>query len=132
MTNFLSDLFISDSFAQGSEVVAKTSEVGFSNFVPLIAIFLVFYFLLIRPQQNKVKEHQKTLGALKKNDKVQTTSGIFGVIKSIDEKDGNVQLEIAEGIEIKILKQSVSIVNAEKKSVTKKIPAAKKSNKKIK
>jgi preprotein translocase subunit YajC len=132
MTNFLSDFFVSDSFAQGSEAAAATSEIGFSNFVPLIAIFLVFYFLLIRPQQKKMKEHQKTLGALKKGDKVQTNSGIFGVIKSIDDKDNSIKLEIAEGVEIKIIKQSVSIVNNDKKTATKKIPAAKKSNKKIK
>jgi preprotein translocase subunit YajC len=137
MTNFLSNIFISDSFAQGAEASAATSEVGFSNFVPLIAIFLVFYFLLIRPQQKKVKAHQKTLGSLKKGDKVQTSSGIFGVIKSIDEKDNSVKLEIAEGVEIKILKQSVSVVNdtkalTTKKPTTKKVAAAKKPNKKIK
>ncbi|MFT6076825.1 MAG: preprotein translocase subunit YajC [Myxococcota bacterium] len=136
MTNFFSNIFVSDSFAQGTEAAAATSEVGFSNFVPLIAIFLVFYFLLIRPQQKKMKAHQKTLGDLKKGDKVQTTSGIFGVIKSMDDKDNSVKLEIAEGVEIKILKQSVSVVNADKNVAAKKSPAkkvaAKKPNKKIK
>jgi preprotein translocase subunit YajC len=131
MTNFISNILVSDAFAQTTEATGASS-VGFSNFVPLIAIFLVFYFLLIRPQQKKIKEHQKTLGALKKGDKVQTNGGIFGVVKSIDDKENHVQLEIAEGIEIKILKQSISVVESDKKVVKKEDGAAKKPIKKKK
>lgn len=72
----------------------------FINLFPLILIFAVFYFLLIRPQKGKEKEHQKMLQGLNKNDAVVTSGGIHGVIVSVKEKtlvlriDDNVKMEI--------------------------------------
>lgn len=112
MTGFLSNILISDSFAQAAEATPATSATaGLSNFIPLILIFLVFYFLLIRPQQKKLKEHQKVLGELKNGDKVQTNAGILGVVRSIDNKENIIDLEIAPDVTIKILKHSISNVN---------------------
>ncbi len=126
MTGFLSNILISDSIAQVVEAApAPSATAGFANFVPLILIFLVFYFLLIRPQQKKLKEHQNVLKTLKNGDKVHTNSGIFGVVKSIDTKENTVDLEIASNVVIKILKQSIS-------SVTKEPALEHKSNKKKK
>ncbi len=110
----ISNIFISDSFANTAEVAATTSQTGAMNFVPLVLIFIVFYFLLVRPQQKKLKEHQKTLGQLKNGDKVQTSSGIFGVIKSINDKENIVELEIASDVIIKVLKQSIADVTKKK------------------
>jgi preprotein translocase subunit YajC len=90
MTDFLSNLFVSDAFAQTSEQASSGGSL--TSFVPLILIFLVFYFLLIRPQQKKAKEHQATLSALKKGNKVFTNSGIYGVVASIDDKENLVHL----------------------------------------
>lgn len=127
MTDFFSNILVSSAFAQGSGAAPSTG--GFTSFVPLILIFLVFYFLLIRPQQKKIKEHQTTLGALKKGDKISTSSGIYGVINSIDEKENLVHLEIADDVIIKINKQAVAEV-VQPKEKTKEAKATKKKSKK--
>jgi preprotein translocase subunit YajC len=110
MTNFPSNFLVSEAFAETTSSLPSASSVqsGFMNFLPLILIFLVFYFLLIRPQQKKFKEHQNVLNTLKSGDKVHTNSGIIGVIKSIDSKTNIIDLEISENVVIKILKQSVT------------------------
>ena len=70
------------------------------NFLPLILIFLIFYFLIIRPQQKKEKEHQKMLAGVAKNDEIVTNAGIHGTVVNIKEKtiilrvDDNVKLEL--------------------------------------
>ncbi|MES2677117.1 MAG: preprotein translocase subunit YajC [Pseudomonadota bacterium] len=111
MTGFLSNILISDSFAGVVEASpAPSATAGLANFIPLILIFLVFYFLLIRPQQKKLKEHQNVLSTLKSGDKVNTSSGIFGVVRAIDIKENTVDLEIASNVIVKVLKQSISAV----------------------
>ena len=78
---------------------------GLAGFVPLILIFVVFYFLLIRPQQKKAKEHQEFLGNLKKGAEVVTSGGIHGRITGLT--DTVVTLEIADGVRIKVNRSSV-------------------------
>ena len=78
---------------------------GIVSFIPLILIFVIFYFLLIRPQQKKAKEHQEFLGQLKKGDDVVTSGGIHGRITGLT--DTIVTLEIAEGVRIKVNRPSV-------------------------
>ena len=96
MISFFSNVFISDSFADTvATSAAPAATAGLTNFIPLILIFLVFYFLLIRPQQKKMKEHQNVLNTLKNGDKVHTKSGIFGIVKAIDTKENTVDLEIS-------------------------------------
>lgn len=72
------------------------------NLVPLIFMFAIFYFLLIRPQQKKAKEHRALLDSLKKGDQVITAAGIHGKVTALDENI--VTLEIAPGVNIKISK----------------------------
>jgi preprotein translocase subunit YajC len=79
---------------------------GLASFVPLILIFVVFYFLLIRPQQKKAKEHQAYLSELKKGEKIITTGGIHGRITGLT--DSTVTLEIAENIRIKVTRGSIA------------------------
>ncbi|MBI5206650.1 MAG: preprotein translocase subunit YajC [Candidatus Firestonebacteria bacterium] len=75
--------------------------------VPLVLIFGVFYFLIIRPQQQKQKKHQELLSGIKKGDNVVTIGGILGTVVAV--KDNNiVTLEIASGVKIDVLKKSVS------------------------
>lgn len=78
------------------------------NIVPLIFMFAIFYFLLIRPQQKKAKEHRAMVDALKTGDNVKTASGIHGKIAAIDEQV--ITLEIATGVKIKIDKPYVTSV----------------------
>lgn len=80
---------------------------GFAAFVPLILMFVIFYFLLIRPQQKKHKEHQAMVTNLKKGDKVITSGGIHGVITKVD--DADVQVEIAEKVKIKVTRANIAV-----------------------
>ena len=79
---------------------------GFQSFLPLILMFVVFYFLLIWPQQKKAKAHKALLSNLKKGDDVVTSSGIYGTITGIT--DTVVTLEIAEKVRIKVARNSVA------------------------
>ncbi|MFH1504823.1 MAG: preprotein translocase subunit YajC [Candidatus Omnitrophota bacterium] len=79
---------------------------GVFNFIPLIFIFLVFYFLIIRPQQKKQKEHKAMISNLKKNNEVVTVGGVHGVIVNI--KDKTFVLRVDENVKIEIDKSSVA------------------------
>jgi len=82
---------------------------GFTAFVPLILMFAIFYFLLIRPQQKKAKQHQEMINAVKKGDRVITSGGIHGRITAVD--DTTITLEIADKIKIKVSRGNVGAVN---------------------
>ena len=72
------------------------------SFLPLILIFIIFYFLLIRPQSKKAKEHKELLENLKKGDKIMTNGGIYGLIEDIDEKTATLKVGIKDDVKIKI------------------------------
>ena len=74
---------------------------AFGTFLPLILIFAVFYFLLIRPQQRKVKQHKEMLSNLKRGDKIITSGGIIGAITKVSD-NRELTVEISENVEIKI------------------------------
>lgn len=117
----ISEIFISDSFAQAAGAASASQEMSLSSFVPLILIFGVFYFLMIRPQGKKIKAHQELVNNLKIGNKVITNGGIVGVVRDVIEKDDQVELEISEGVNIKILKNFVSsLAKVEEKSEKKK------------
>ncbi len=84
---------------------------------PFILIFVIMYFMVIRPQQKKSKEHQEMLKKLKKNDEVMTTGGIYG--KVVDLKETVVTLEIAPNVRIRVHRPQVSDVITAEKSTTK-------------
>ncbi|MDR0823215.1 MAG: preprotein translocase subunit YajC [Endomicrobium sp.] len=81
---------------------------GLGGFLPLILIFVFFYLFLLRPQQKKAKEHQKLLNELKKDDKVVTSGGIYGIVVSV--KENIVELKIAENVNVQVSKPSVTTV----------------------
>ena len=78
---------------------------GFTAFIPLILMFVIFYFLLIRPQQKKTKEHREMINNLKKGDRIITAGGIYGRITGLDEN--SVTLEIADKVRIKLARNNV-------------------------
>jgi preprotein translocase subunit YajC len=83
------------------------------SFAPLILVFFVFYLLLIRPQQKKVKEHKAMLGQLKKNDEVMTSGGIYGKVVALT--DSIVTLEVAPNVRVRINRPQISeIVTGDK------------------
>ena len=99
--------FISQANAQEAAPAPAAGEFSFTSFVPLILIFAVFYFLIIRPQSKKMKEQQALVNALKIGDKVITNSGIFGTVREILEKENALEIEVASGVTIKILRNFV-------------------------
>ena len=79
------------------------------QFVPLILIFAIMYFLLIRPQQKKAKEHTNMVSNLRRGDNIITQGGIVGKVAKVKE-DGEIEVEIAEGIKVRVIKSTVATV----------------------
>ncbi|MEH0831285.1 preprotein translocase subunit YajC [Anaplasma bovis] len=102
--------FGSSAAAASSASTAPGIGASVAGFVPLILIFCVFYFLVIRPQQKKLKEHSKLLDSLKKGDKVIAAGGILGTVTKVDNSSGYLHVEVCSNTEIKVLKSSVSDV----------------------
>ncbi len=82
---------------------------GLASFVPLILIFAIMYFLLIRPQQKKVKQHQAMVAALRKGDQVVTGGGVIGKVTKVG-SDNEVEIEIATGVKIKVIQSTIQTV----------------------
>lgn len=98
-------MLISNAYAQ---TAAAGPLDGAMQFLPIILMFVVLYFLMIRPQQKKAKEHKALLEALAKNDEVVTQSGIAGRITKVS--DDFVSIEIAPNVEIQMQKPAVAVV----------------------
>ena len=81
------------------------SNSGIGQFIPLILIFVIFYFFLISPQQKKVKEHKIMVENLKRGDKVVTSGGIVGTVERIMEND-KAEIEISENVKVEIVKST--------------------------
>ena len=79
---------------------------GFAQFVPLILIFVIFYFFLIRPQQKKVKEHKLMVSALKRGDEVITSGGIVGKIERVL-GDDKVDISISENVTVQVVQSTI-------------------------
>jgi len=94
------------AYAMGGGGAAGGQSGGFGAFVPLILMFAIFYFLLIRPQQKKAKAHRELLSALKKGDRVVSSGGLHGVITGMS--DDIVTMEIAPKIRVKVSRASIS------------------------
>lgn len=104
---------VSVAHAMGQGAAAQGApQSGIAAFVPLIIMFVIFYFLLIRPQQKKAKEHREMISNLKKGDRIITSGGIYGTISSLD--DLSATIEIAEKVKVKIVRGNiVSLANKE-------------------
>ena len=121
-------MFISEAYAATEPAMGASPALG-STLVQLVLILLIFYFLLIRPQQKRVKEHADMVNNLKIGDNVVTNSGIYGVISNID--DNKIALAIAPDVVIQIEKMAISSVADEtKQKVVKTEPKSKKAKKK--
>tara|TARA_Y100001970_G_scaffold104227_1_gene130595 strand:+ start:10484 stop:10768 length:285 start_codon:yes stop_codon:yes gene_type:complete len=79
---------------------------GFAQFIPLILIFVIFYFFLIRPQQKRVKEHKEMVKNLKRGDEVITSGGIIGKVDRVFEDD-RIELEISDGVKVQVIRNTI-------------------------
>ena len=82
---------------------------AFGQFIPLILIFAIMYFLLIRPQQNKVKQHQAMVTALRRGDQVVTQGGLIGKVVKVKE-DNELEVELAEGVKVRVVQSTIAQV----------------------
>ncbi len=97
-------MFTSPAYAQ-----AIGGAGGITSFIPLILIFAIMYFLMIRPQQKKVKLHRAMVDALRKGDQIITAGGIMGKVTKVG-SDGEVEVQIATGVKVKIIQHTIQTV----------------------
>ena len=97
---------IAHAMGQGGAAAGGQGAGGFGAFVPLILMFVIFYFLLIRPQQKKTKEHREMVSGLKKGDRIVTSGGLYGRVTGV--ADDALTVEIAEKVRVKVNRSSVS------------------------
>ena len=112
-------MFISPAYAQA----AGGADGGFATLLPLVLIFVVFYFLLIRPQQKRAKDHRTMLAAVRRGDKVVTGGGIIGTVTKVV-NDEEVAVEIAEGIKIRVQRALIASVQSKSQPGSGDAPAA--------
>jgi preprotein translocase subunit YajC len=102
-------MFASPAYAAtGSGAAAGGTGAFLFNILPLLFIFVIFYFLLIRPQQRRVRQHQDMVGAVKPRDTAVTTGGLIGKVTKVDEHE--IELEIAQGVKVRVVKSMLSDV----------------------
>jgi preprotein translocase subunit YajC len=101
------DLLIANAFAQQAPAAPPGSAVGFVSLLPIIALFVLFYFILLRPQMKRDKEHKKMIQSLAKGDEIVTSGGLLGRVTELG--DHFVALEIAKDLEVKIQRQAISM-----------------------
>lgn len=82
---------------------------AFAQFVPLILIFAIMYFLLIRPQQRKLKDHKKMVESLRRGDMIVTQGGLIGKVTKVKE-DNEIEVELSEGVKVKVVQSTVAQV----------------------
>lgn len=80
---------------------------AFAQFIPLILIFAIMYFLLIRPQQQKLKKHQEMVAALRRGDQVVTQGGLIGKVTRVKEGENEAEVEVAEGVKLRIVQSTI-------------------------
>ena len=101
-------MFVTPAFAQAAGA-APGGAAAFAQFLPIVLIFVIFYFLLIRPQQKKMKDHRAMVEALRRGDQVVTAGGIVAKVSKVQD-DGMVEVEIADGVKVKVVKHTVTQV----------------------
>ena len=124
-------MFVSEALAQTAGAAAPGGGGMLGIFLPLLAIFAVMWFFMIRPQQKKQKEHQAMVRAAKRGDRIVTSGGIIGQITKSNEADNDVEVEIASGVKIRVVRSAIADIlnkNAEAAKPAAK-EAAKESNK---
>lgn len=101
-------MFVTPAYAQAAGGAGPSLIAQLPFF---IAIFAIFYFLLIRPQQKKVKEHQAMIEAVRRGDQIVTQGGIVGKVTKVRD-DGELEVEIAQGVNVRVLKHTVQAVRS--------------------
>lgn len=114
------------AYAMGQGGAASPGSAGgLASFIPLILMFVIFYFLLIRPQQKKTKEHREMVAGIKKGDRIITSGGIHGQVTAVD--DATLTVEISDKVRVKLNRANVAGMIQTQTQPTKKIAEPEKS-----
>ncbi|MDP8917607.1 MAG: preprotein translocase subunit YajC [Pseudomonadota bacterium] len=108
-------MFISPAFAQGAPAGGGTEMI--LQFVPFILIFVIMWFLIIRPQQRRVRAHQEMIKNVRRGDTVVTSGGIIGKVTKVVEDSADVEVEIADGVRVKVARAMISEVRSKSEPV---------------
>ena len=101
-------MLITPAYAQAAGGAGGAGAVV--QFLPLILIFLIMYFLMIRPQQKKMKDHKAMVEALRRGDQVVTQGGIIGKVTRVKDGESEIEVEIADGVKVRVVRSTVSQV----------------------
>ena len=107
-------MIVTPAFAQD----AGGAAAAFTSFIPLILIFAIMYFLLIRPQQRKAKEHQAMVAALRRGDQIVTQGGLLGKVTRVKEEGGEIEVEIAPNVKVTVIRSTVAAVRSKTEPAT--------------
>ena len=99
-------MFVTPAYAQTGAV----SPDMFVSLLPFVAIFAVMYFLIIRPQRQQMKRREEMLGAIRRNDTVVTGGGVVGKVTKVNDGDAEIEVEIAQGIKVRVVRSMVAEV----------------------
>jgi len=102
-------MFVSAAYAQTAGGTSSLAG-GLGGILPIVLIFGIMYFLMIRPQQKKMKQHKAMVAALRRGDQVVTQGGIIGKVAKVKEEGGEIEVEIATGVKIRVLRHTISAV----------------------
>jgi len=103
-------MFVTPAYAQGAGAPGGLEV--FVQIVPFILIFVIMYFLLIRPQQKRMKQHREMVAAVRRGDVVVTAGGFVGKIKTVHDGEDEVTIELAKGVEVRMVRSSISDVRS--------------------
>ncbi len=101
-------MFITEAFAQTGAASSSSSLI--LQFAPILLIFVIMYFLILRPNQQKAKVHREMVANLRRGDTVVTSGGLIGKVAKVD--DSEIQVELAEGVRVRVVRGSISEVRA--------------------
>lgn len=104
-------MLISSAYAQAADAAPAGLDSQIMSFLPLVLIFVVFYFLLIRPQQKRMKQHKEMLSAIRRGDRVVTNGGIIGLVTKVVNQDEMI-VEIAENVRVRVMRSMIASVVA--------------------
>lgn len=101
-------MFVSPAYAQAAAAPAATGAAAYAQFIPLLLVFVIMYFLILRPQQKKMAQHRTMVGALKKGDNVVTQGGLIGKVVGV--RDDELDVEIAKDVRVRVVRSTVAQV----------------------
>ena len=101
-------MFASPAFAQAAAAGSPASTL--MSFVPIVLIFVIMYFLMIRPQQKKLKDHKAMVTGLRRGDQIVTSGGLIGKVTRVDDQKSEIEVEIAPNVRVRVVRSTISQV----------------------